>query len=148
MRLRYLWSPILLLVLAACGGDDLKLEKGPFLKPAKETLEFEQEFYKGTYIGASTFNTLTVENGGDQPLEITDVIKPPEAAFTMTLPEEFKDVDGHHTLTLQSRGHTFIQVQFKPTKAQQYNSQFTIKSNALNTPSKDIVLSGTGLTPP
>jgi len=147
MRLHTLWFPtIILLALAGCGGgDDVKLEKGPFLFVDRESMGFDQEFGSGTYVGAATFNALYIENRGDQPLEITEVIKAAPAEFTLQLPQELAD---GQPLVLQSRAHTSIQVQFKPTREQTYDGKFTVRSNALNTPQKDVILSGKGVKAP
>ena len=141
MRLRNLWFPIILLAAAGCGGgDDVKLEKGPFLFVDRDSLGFDQEFGTGTYIGASTFNALYISNHGDQPLELSDVVPALPAEFTLQKP------DLPHTL--QSREAITFQVQFTPTKEQVYSGKFTLVSNALNTPQKDIAVSGKGVKPP
>ena len=146
MPLRKLWFPIILLALAGCGGgDDVKLEKGPFLFVDRESMGFDQEFGSGTYIGTAPINSLYIENRGDQPLEITQVVNASPPEFTLQLPQEL--IDGK-TLTLQSRDHATIQVQFKPTQEKVYTGGFTIHSNAANAPQKDIALSGKGIKPP
>ena len=147
MRLRNLWFPIILLALTGCGGGDgeVKLEKGPFLFVDRESLGFEQEFGSGTYIGTAPLNALYLENRGDQPLAITAVVNAAPPEFTLQLPQE---LTAGQTLTLQSREHTTIQVQFKPTKEQLYSGKFTLRTNALNTPDKDIAVSGKGVKPP
>ncbi|WP_224370265.1 Ig-like domain-containing protein [Hyalangium versicolor] len=147
MRLRHLWFPIILLAMAGCGddGDEVQLEKGPFLFVDRESMGFDQEFGSGTYVGASTFNALYIENRGDEPLDITEVVKAAPAEFTILLPDELAK---GQTLRLESRAHASIQVQFKPTKVQTYDGKFTIKSTAKNAPEKVVQLSGKGVTPP
>ncbi|WP_224242069.1 Ig-like domain-containing protein [Hyalangium gracile] len=146
MRLRHLWFPIILLTLAGCGEDDeVKLEKGPFLFLDRQSMGFDQEFGSGTYVGASTFNALYIENRGDEPLEITAITKSAPAEFILQVPSEFTE---GQKLTLQSRAHTSIQVQFKPSRVQTYDGKFTIQSNARNAPQQDILLSGKGVAPP
>ena len=146
MRLRNLWFPIILLALAGCGGgDDVKLEKGPFLFVDRDSLGFDQEFGSGTYIGTSPLNALYVSNRGDQPLEISEVVNAMPAEFTLQLPDALAQ---GQTLTLQSREVATFQVQFKPTKEQVYSGKFTLRSTALNTPQKDISVSGKGVKPP
>src|SRR5688572_22631002 len=92
MRLRTLVVPIILLAVAACGeGDDIKLEKGPFLLNDRNELLFDTEFGSGTYVGATTFNTLSLENRGDEPLTITEVTKSGSGAFTVRLPAQLAE---------------------------------------------------------
>jgi hypothetical protein len=123
MRLRTLLFPIITLALAGCGGDDdVKLEKGPFLFVDRESLGFDQEFGSGTYLGRSTFNTLYIENRGDEPLELTE-----------------------EPVRIESRKRAYIEVQFTPTEARVYRGKFTLKSNAANAPLRDIALSGCGI---
>lgn len=146
MRLRNLWFPIILLAAAGCGGgDDVKLEKGPFLFLDRDSLGFSQEFGSGTYIGTAPLNALYVSNRGDQPLELTSIVNGMPAEFTLQMPDELAN---GQTLTLQSREVATFQVQFKPTKEQVYSGTFTIHSNALNAPQKDISVSGKGVKPP
>lgn len=146
MRLKTLVFPIILLALAACGeGDEIKLEKGPFLLNDRNELLFDTEFGSGTFVGATTFNTLILENRGDEPLEITSVTKTGPGVFTMRVPQELAD---GQPVRLESRKTTFIEVQFKPTQATTYEGKLTITSTALNAPTKDIRLFGKGITPP
>lgn len=146
MRLKTLVFPIILLALAACGeGDEIKLEKGPFLLNDRNELLFDTEFGSGTFVGATTFNTLILENRGDEPLEITSVTKTGPGVFTMRVPQELAD---GQPVRLESRKTTFIEVQFKPTQATTYEGKLTITSTALNAPTRDIRLFGKGITPP
>ena len=147
MRLKtFLWFPIILLALAGCGeGDEVKLEKGPFLKLDRESLGFGTEFGTGTYVGASTFNALYIENRGDEPLEITAIEKIAPGEFIVQVPTELSNGG---TLKLESRGHASVQVQFKPSSAKTFEGRLSIKSNAKNAATKDITLSGRGVTPP
>jgi hypothetical protein len=166
MRLKTLVVPIILLAVAACGeGDDIPLEKGPFLRNDRNELLFDMEFCSGTYIGASTFNSLYIENGGDETLEITEVTKTGAREFTMQLPA---DISPATPLRLESRKRTFIEVKFTPPttsrgqplpadcspqnlqldKGELYKGKLTIKSNAANAAEKEINLLGRGVTPP
>jgi hypothetical protein len=142
MRLRTLLFPIITLALAGCGGDDdVKLEKGPFLFVDRESLGFDQEFGSGTYLGRSTFNTLYIENRGDEPLELTEVIKAAPSQFKLNLPAPLPE----EPVRLESRKRAYIEVQFTPTEARVYRGKFTLKSNAANAPLRDIALSGCGI---
>lgn len=145
MRLSKPWIPIILLTLAGCGGDDFELEKGPFLKVDRESLGFDQEFGSGTYVGATGFNSLYIENGGDAPLQISKISKTGSSAFSVRLPPELAD---GNTLTLESLKRTFVEVQFKPGEARVYEGKLIIESNADNGETKEIALSGRGIPPP
>jgi hypothetical protein len=147
MRRRTLWLPIILLALAGCGGgeEDIELEKGPYLKVDRDSLGFGQEFGSGTYVGTTGFNSLYIENSGDEPLDITKVTKSGSGAFSMRLPTELAE---GKTLRLESRKHTFIEVQFKPGEAKVYEGKLVIESNAANGAMKEVLLSGRGVTPP
>jgi hypothetical protein len=146
MRLRHLLFPIILLTLVGCGdGDEVKLEKGPFLFVDRESMGFDQEFGSGTYVGASSFNALYIENRGDEPLEITAIEKIAPGEFTVQLPEELTT---GQPLKLESRGHASVQVQFKPSAVKTYEGRLSIHSNGKNAATKDITLSGKGVTPP
>ena len=145
MRLRHLCFPIILLTLAGCGGDDVKLEKGPFLFVDRESMGFDQEFGSGTYVGASTFNTLILENRGDKPLEITEVVKTGPAEFILTPPEGLAPGS---PIRLESLKRAYVQVQFKPTQAKDYTGKLTIKSNSKDGTEKVVDLVAKGVTPP
>ncbi|MDY7226530.1 hypothetical protein [Hyalangium rubrum] len=145
MRLRTLLLPIILLALAGCGEDEEALKEGPFLFLDRESLGFDVEFGSGTYVGATGFNTLYIENRGDQPLEIKQVTKSGDGVFTLRLPQELSE---GKSLVLESRKITFVEVQFKPTQAKDYTGTFTIESNAGNGATKAIPLTGRGIPPP
>lgn len=150
MRLKTLWFPIILLALAGCGGEDeIPLQKGPFLQPDRTKLQFDTEFGSGTYVGASTFNTLMLENRGDETLQITSVTKTGPSEFIVTLPE---GLTADTPVTLESRKRAYIQVQFKPSRAQGYTGSLTIKTKGVpeSAPVTETVveLEGKGIPPP
>jgi hypothetical protein len=146
MRLKALVFPIILLALAACGGgDEIELEKGPYLLNDRNELLFDTEFGSGTYVGASTFNALLLENRGDKPLEITKIEQSGSSAFKVNLPAELAE---GMTLKLESRKTALIQVQFTPPQVRTYEGKLTITSNAANAPTKEIRLFGEGKTAP
>lgn len=147
MRLRNLFLPLFILALSGCGGegDDFELEKGPFLFIDRESLGFDAEFGSGVYVGATGFNTLYIENRGDQPLEVTKVTKSGDSAFTIRVPQELSE---GKTVTVESRKVTFVEVQFKPSQAKEYTGKLTIETNAGNGGVKEIGLSGRGVPPP
>jgi len=146
MRLKTLVFPIILLAMAACGGEDeIPLEKGPFLLNDRNELLFDTEFGSGTYVGASTFNALLLENRGDAPLEITKIEQSGSSTFEVTLPPALEE---GMTLKLESRKTALIQVKFTPPQVRTYEGKLTITSNAANAPAKEIKLFGEGKTPP
>jgi hypothetical protein len=147
MRLRTLWLPIILLALAGCGeGEEIKLEKGPYLQVDRESLGFGLEFGSGTFIGTTGFNSLYLENRGDQPLKLTGVSKTGNAAFTLRLPTELAE---GQPLVLESLKRAFIEVQFKPQDVKLYQGVLAIKwDNAGTEVTKEIALSGCGIRPP
>lgn len=145
MRLKTLWFPIILLALAGCGGEDeIPLEKGPFLFADRTKLQFDTEFGSGTYVGASTFNTLMIENRGDEPLEITAVTKTGPSQFIVTPPEGLTDST---PVKLESRKRAYIQVQFKPAEAKAYTGSLTIKSNSTTAAETVVGLEAKGIAP-
>ncbi|ADO69858.1 hypothetical protein [Stigmatella aurantiaca] len=148
MRLRFPWLPVIALALAACGGDDdesYTLQKGPFLLVDRERLAFDTEFDRGTYVGAASRNSLYIENRGDQPLEITAVVKNAPSEFVLRLPDALA---AGGTLTIESRKTALIEAEFTPKQAKTYEGSFILKSNAANAPEKEIGLVGVGVTPP
>jgi hypothetical protein len=145
MRLKTLWFPIILLALAGCGeGDEIQLEKGPFLFNDRTQLMFDTEFGSGTYVGASTFNTLLLENRGDEPLEITEVIKTGPAEFIVTPPE---GLTATTPVRLESRKRAYVQVQFKPSQAKEYTGKLTLRSNSKDGSEKVVELIAKGVAP-
>jgi hypothetical protein len=146
MRLKTLWFPIILLALASCGeGDEIELQKGPFLFNDRTALQFDTEFGSGTYVGASTFNTLMIENRGDEPLEITEVIKTGPSEFIVTPPEGLAPGS---PVRLESLKRAYVQVQFKPSQAKDYTGKLTIKSNSKDAAEKEISLVAKGVPAP
>lgn len=146
MRLRPLWLPLIFVALAGCGNeDDVELSNEPQVFVDRNVLQFDTEYGSGTYVGATTFNTLIIENRGLQELTITQVSKTGPGVFTLRLPQEL--VDGQ-PLHLQSRKKAYIEVAFKPTEAKQYEGTLTIKSNDPQAAEKQVSLTAKGVTPP
>jgi hypothetical protein len=144
MRLRTLWHPIILLALAGCGEGtgETNLEKGPFLQVDRASLGFGLEFGSGTLIDTTGFNSLYIENKGDEPLEITKVTKSGAGEFSMRLPTELAE---GQPLKLESLKRTFVEVQFKPRDRRLYQGRLTIESNAANGGQINVDLFGCGL---
>lgn len=148
MRLRTLWLPLIFVALAACGnGDDadVVLSDEPQVFVDRNVLQFDTEYGSGTYVGATTFNTLIIENRGLQELEITGVAKDGPGVFTLRLPQELAD---GKPLRLQSRQQAFIEVAFKPTEAKQYDGALVIRSNDPKAEVKQVTLTAKGVPAP
>jgi hypothetical protein len=146
MRLRTLWLPLIFVALAACGNeDDVELTDEPQVFVDRNVLQFDTEYGSGTYIGATTFNTLIIENRGLQELQVTQVAKEGSGAFTLRLPQEL--VDGK-PLRLQSRQRAFVEVAFRPGEARQYDGTLVIQSNDPKAGVKQVTLTGKGVPAP
>jgi hypothetical protein len=144
MRLRPLWLSIIFFALAGCGGnDDVELPVQPQLFVDRDSLGFGQEFGSGAYVGTQVYESLYIENRGQETLEITQVSLAAPAEFIVSLPEPLPQ---GQPLRLESRAFTAIQIAFKPTQAREYTGTLTIKSNAANAANKDIALSGRGIS--
>jgi hypothetical protein len=138
-----LWLSVIFLALAACGNEqEPPVEPTLFLD--RESLGFGQEFGLGTYVNTEPIESLYIENQGQQPLEITEVTKSGASEFKFALPEQ---PTAEKPVRLEYGKRTFIQVSFKPTRAQKYEGKLLIKSNAANAPTKEILLSGVGVNP-
>lgn len=143
MRLSPLWPSLIFIALAGCGnGDDPPVE--PQLFVDRESLGFGQEFGSGTYINTEPIDSIYIENRGQQTLEISSVTKSGASQFTLTLPDPLSKGE---PLKLEYGKRTFLQVSFKPPQAKKYEGALLIKSNAANTPEKQIQLSGLGVNP-
>lgn len=144
MRLRTPWLPIIMLALAGCGNEVPDIPEAPQLFTDRDAMEFNTEFRSGTFIGQTTFNSLILENRGQQALEITGITLTGPAVFTLKLPEGFTPGT---PLTLDTYDRAFVEVAFKPTDDVEYTGTLTIQSNAGNTPQKLVQLKGEGITP-
>lgn len=143
MRLRTLWLPLIFLALAGCGNEDeVKLNKEPTLFVDRTALLFDTEYGSGTYIGASTFNTLLIENRGEQELQVTAITKQAPGEFTVQLPQDLAD---GKVLHLASRQQAFVQVTFKPSAVKTYEGSLLIKTNDPQAAEKTIGLTGKGV---
>lgn len=144
MRLRTPWLPIIMLALAGCGNEVADIPEAPQLFTDRDAMGFNTEFMSGTYIGQTTFNSLTIENRGQETLELTDFSLSGPAVFTLKVPEGFTPGT---PLRLETYERAFVEVAFKPTRAGDYTGTLTIKSNAANMPEKQIALEAKGVNP-
>jgi len=146
MRLRTLWLPLIFVALAGCGnGDDVELTDEPQVFVDRNVLQFDTEYGSGTWVNATTYNTLIIENRGLQELQITQITKEGPGVFTLRLPQELAD---GKPLVLKSREQAFVEVAFKPPEAKQYDGTLVIHSNDPKAAVKHITLTAKGVPPP
>ncbi|RKH64904.1 Ig-like domain-containing protein [Corallococcus aberystwythensis] len=145
MRLRNLWLPLTIIALAGCGDETEELQDTPQLLIDRTELSFDTEFSAGTYVGATTFNTLYIENRGIQTLELNEVSISGPSVFTMRKPEDWPE---NGPLKLETYQRTFIEVAFKPNAVQDFTGKLTLKSNAANGETRELTLKGKGVAAP
>lgn len=87
-------------------------------------------------VGQSVLRTLTVQNTGAVPLNITSTTIAP-AAYAIN--------GGGGAQSIPAGGSVSMQLQFLPSAAGTINGTLTINSNAANDPSMTIALSGVGV---
>jgi hypothetical protein len=134
-----------MLALAGCGNEVAEIPDAPQVFTDRDEMGFNTEFFSGTYVGQTAFNSLAIENRGREALEITDISLSGPGVFTLKLPEGFTPGT---PLKLETYDRAFVEVAFKPTDDVEYQGTLTITSNAGNTPSKQVALRGKGVTPP
>ncbi|MCP3138987.1 hypothetical protein [Pyxidicoccus xibeiensis] len=144
MQLRTRWLPIIFFALAGCGEEAADLPKAPQLFTDRDEMSFNREFDSGIFLNTTGFNSLVLENRGEDTLQITDITMAAPSEFKLQVPEGF--VAGT-PFPLETYKRAFITVAFTPKAAREYQGTLTIKSNAANTPEKVIVLSGKGVDP-
>ena len=129
-----------LIFVALIGCGKTSYPDKPQITPDRAEIGFGQEFGSGTYIGTKPTESLYLENGGLQNLEITSVTKSggDTGAFTVNGPTE---------TTVKGLGKAFVQVVFAPPAVKCYATWLTIESNAENTPRLVIPVSGRGVDP-
>lgn len=122
--------------------SDSPLKEKPYFCSDRASLGFNREFQSGTFIGASTRNSLTIENRGLATLTLgTPVLSGPDAAaFTFQGPTK---------PMLKGKERTAFEFLFTPTQARIYNATFTIPHNGENAVNggAEISLSGRGVSP-
>ncbi|CAM3677491.1 hypothetical protein G4177_05375 [Corallococcus sp. ZKHCc1 1396] len=144
MRLRNLWLPLTIIALSGCGDEVEELQDTPQLLIDRTELSFDTEFAAGTYVGATTFNTLYLENRGIQTLELNEASLSGPGVFTMKKPENWPE---NGPMKLETYQRTFIEVAFKPNAARDFEGKLTIKSNAANGDTRELLLKGKGIAP-
>lgn len=122
--------------LLACGKEDLP--ESPQLLVDREAITFGGEFGNATYLGQRPQESIVLENGGLEPLELSAQFQG-DPAFTMEGPLEAR---------IEGKQRTFIRVIFAPVEERDYSGTIVVTSNAENAAVKNIVVSGRGVAPP
>jgi hypothetical protein len=142
MRLRNLWLPLTIIALSGCGGEGTDLPNTPQLLIDRTELSFDTEFSAGTYVGATTFNTLYIENRGLKTLELSEASLSGPGVFTLKKPENWP---AEGPMKLETYQSTYLEVAFKPTAAREYTGTLTLKTNAPNAETRELALKGKGV---
>jgi hypothetical protein len=138
MRLRLLFLASIVTVAAACGGSQ-EIPVKPTLFIDRTKLGFGQEDNSGTYIGATGYDSILLRNDGQDELDLTSVtLTGDDGKFTQVGPDK---------TTLKYQDTASIEIDFEPSKPKVYSGTLVIASNAANTPSVTVTLSGCGVTP-
>ena len=128
---------VIMLGLAACENQPPPPD-APQIRLDKASLGFGQEFGTGTYLGTQTPDALIVMNEGLQDLVISSVSKSGDTTGSFT-------IDSVTTTPIPYNDEGFIRVIFRARDAGVVTATMTINSNAANSPSLDVPLSGRGV---
>lgn len=122
------------------GGPDAgpPLPEKPQLTVDRDALRFGGEFNTGVLVGTAPQQHLSIINGGQGALTLGSVTVGGTDATAFTVTSAL-------TKPLLSTEQTFVRVVFTPTQARAYTATLTLASDAENTPSKVVVLSGLGV---
>jgi hypothetical protein len=143
MRLRTRWLPIIFFALAGC-GNEAEIPKAPQIFTDRDEMAFNTEFQAGVFVGSTGYNSIVIENRGEELLQITDITMAAPSQFKLVLPEGFTPGT---PLAVETYKRTFVAVEFRPTDDVSYTGTVTIKSNAANAPEKVLTLNGKGINP-
>jgi hypothetical protein len=113
----------------------------PFITVDRASIGFGQEFGSGTFIGMKPMESLSINNEGLGDLTISAITLTGDPQFTM-MPATTPPV------TVKGMQSTFVALFFSPDQAKIYTANLNIKSNAENTMSLDVAISGKGIEPP
>lgn len=94
--------------------------------------------FDDTDVGSTSEMTVTIENKGNSPLNVTEVEVDPEYLSNFF-------VNGNNSFTVAANSTYDLVLQFKPTYAMDYTSWVKIHSDAENAPEKLIDITGTGI---
>jgi hypothetical protein len=111
-----------------------------YITTDRGSIGFGQEFGSGTFIGTKPMESLSINNEGLSDLHISSITLTGDPAFTM-MPQTTPPV------TVKGEQSTFVALFFEPTEAKIYMGNLNIKSDADNTTSLDVAISGKGLEP-
>ena len=121
----------------ACGSQEPPTYPDLFID--RTNLGFGQELNSGTYIGTITYNAILLQNNGDADLTIS--------GYQLTGDDNAFTTQGFDNTTLKYQGTATMELAFKPVTTKVYNGTLVITSNAKNTPSVTVTLSGCGVDP-
>jgi hypothetical protein len=112
----------------------------PFITTDRGSIGFGQEFGSGTFIGTKPMESLSINNEGLSDLHISSITLTGDPEFSM-MPQTTPPV------TVKGEQSTFVALFFAPTQVKTYTANLNIKSDAENTKSLDVAISGKGLQP-
>jgi hypothetical protein len=119
-------------------APDVLLDKAQSC-PDHIAMQFGLEVRSGTRIGTAPIESVAIRNGGLEDLTISSVSVLGDSAFTvMTAP-------GMLPAAIKGKKNFIVTVAFAPTQAKLYTGSLSIVSNAQNTPTQVIQLSGCGI---
>jgi hypothetical protein len=127
-----------ILAVLACGPKPPP--DNAFITTDRGSIGFGQEFGSGTTIGQMPQENLAVNNLGLADLHITAITFTGDSAFTvkpLVAPP----------ITVKGMQSTFVNIIFNPTEPKMYTGKINIASDAENTKSLDVPISGLGIAP-
>lgn len=101
--------------------------------------------FDAAFVGTSRQSTISITNKGLDDLVLDSVTLSGDSAF-----RRFSPTDGTTNptlMTVPANDTSYFSVLFNPTAAGSFTGNVNIKSNAENTPSLDVPVSGTAINP-
>lgn len=138
MRIRLLLWTSLTALAVACGSQEPPNDPTLFVNTTK--LGFGQELNSGTFIGTTGFNSVFLRNDGVKTLTIASANLSGDSAFSINQPLDKTTLDYKDSATM-----TIAFVPHAPPKV--HTGTLTITSDAKNTPTVTVSLSGCGVNP-
>ena len=121
------------LLLLASFGCEKDPPKTPQVAVDRTPVAFAPAF-----VNTKPQESLAISNDGLADLTLTSVALSGDSVFTLEGPLE---------TTLGYKKRTFVRLVFAPTSAKEFNATLTIVSNAANSPSLQVPVSGKGVAP-